>query len=45
MDRKAFINTIVEVLKYDKKYRAIEVRDQLMIKNRENRKVEVEEQK
>ena len=30
MDRKAFINTIVEVLKYDKKYRAIEVRDQLM---------------
>lgn len=30
MIRDAFIKTMVEVLKYDKKYRTIEARDQLM---------------
>ena len=30
MDRSAFIKTLIEVLKYDRKYRTIESRDQLL---------------
>ncbi len=30
MDRSAFIKTMIEVLKYDRKYRTIESRDQLL---------------
>jgi len=31
MDRSAFIKTLIEVLKYDRKYRAIESRDQVEV--------------
>ena len=30
MDRSAFIKTLIEVLKYERKYRTIESRDQLL---------------
>ena len=31
MDRSAFIKTLIEVLKYDRKYKSIESKDQLLM--------------